>query len=329
MSRPRSEKVENVKEKIRIRLREGVHRPGDRFLSTRDVAGTFEVSYQTAHRLVRELCEEGWLERRAASGTFIAGQTPAPVGVQLFWSARARRRGSFGARLLSDLTRRLDRDRIVWKIAWVDTAWKMHPKYFPIVWEMPRILEECVEHKRGALLLNDRPQPGLQAAFFDSVSMDDYSGGACAAQLLMKEAPSQTRFAVLSGPSSDSRSNARRDGFLSLAQAQVIESQSWFVEDGLRVADKVLSAGRDGVFCCNDRLAQAVLDYARQHKVLCPPLIGFDDAPVAEELNLTTIAIPWDEMVSGATEIIKRRLNGDTSAARQLIITPRPVVRKL
>jgi DNA-binding GntR family transcriptional regulator len=138
MSRPRSEKVEIIKEKIRTRLREGVHRPGDRFLSTRAVASTFEVSYQTAHRLIGELCEEGWLERRAASGTFIAGQSPAPVGVQLFWSARARRKGSFGARLLSDLTRRLNRDRIVWKIAWTDTAFKLHPKYFPLVWKCRR-----------------------------------------------------------------------------------------------------------------------------------------------------------------------------------------------
>jgi DNA-binding LacI/PurR family transcriptional regulator len=72
-----------------------------------------------------------------------------------------------------------------------------------------------------------------------------------------------------------------------------------------------------------------VISHAQEHKRVCPRLVGFDDAPVAEELNLTTIAIPWDEVIGGAVEIIKRRLNGDTSAARQLIVTPRPVVRKL
>ena len=332
MSRQRSEKIEFVKSKIRTRLREGVYRPGDRFLSAREVAGHFGISYQTSHRLIGELSDEGLLERRAASGTFIPGGHVEMVGAQLFWNARARRKGSFGARLLEDFTVRLKRDRIPYKLAWSDAARPATPasKYFPIVWERSEIVGACVRHKRAALLLNDRPQPGLAAAWLDSVSINDYSGGVCAAQLLLKATASGAKLAVVSGPCDDVRSNARRDGFLSLAKrATVVPSRSWFFEDGYEVASRVVQSGRDGIFCCNDRLAQAMLKWCEDNKVLCPRIVGFDDAPIAEQLNLTTIAIPWDEMIAGAVDTLKRRLNGDSSAARQLIVTPRPIVRKL
>jgi DNA-binding LacI/PurR family transcriptional regulator len=108
-----------------------------------------------------------------------------------------------------------------------------------------------------------------------------------------------------------------------------VTSQSWFFEDGFQVAAAVVEQGRDGIFCCNDRLAQAVLRWCDEHGVATPPLVGFDDAPIAETLNLTTIALPWDEMISAAADIIKRRLAGAGGAARQLIFTPRPVIRQL
>mgnify|MGYP003552026228 CR=1 FL=1 len=46
-----------------------------------------------------------------------------------------------------------------------------------------------------------------------------------------------------------------------------------------------------------------------------PPIVGFDDAPIAEQLNLTTIGLPWDEMLDGVIRTAKRRLAGDTARA--------------
>jgi DNA-binding LacI/PurR family transcriptional regulator len=95
---------------------------------------------------------------------------------------------------------------------------------------------------------------------------------------------------------------------------------------GLKNLARALVAGVEGVFCCNDRLAQAVLAFAADIGLLRPRVVGFDNAPVAERLNLTTIAIPWGEMVA---EIAGRRLAGDASTTRQVIVTPRPIVRAL
>src|SRR5690606_20481803 len=91
-------------------------------------------------------------------------------------------------------------------------------------------------------------------------------------------------------------------------------------EDGLLAAPVVLKKKTEAVFCCNDRLAEAVASYCDQHGLRRPRLIGFDDAPVAEALNLSTIAIPWQELVDASMAVIRKRLRGETStAARQVL----------
>jgi hypothetical protein len=322
--------VEEIKATLAKRLTDGVYRAGDRFLSARQLAAQFKISYQTAHRLLQELCQERLLERRAASGTYVPGGRMELYGVQLIFHPRARRPRSFGARLLEDLKRRLERDRLFLAVSWPNGRVKLDPDLFPVIWESPAAVERCLRAGRPALILNDRPRPGLDAALFDSVSLDDFSGGVCAAQLLARDLPraGQPRLAVLSGPATDRRSNQRRDGFLSLVpRAAVVESQGWYFEDGYKVAGEAVRRGRDGIFCCNDRLAESVISYCRDHNLARPRLVGFDDAPIAEQLNLSTIAIPWEEIIAGAIDIIRKRLDGDSTAARQLIFTPRPIIR--
>ena len=109
----------------------------------------------------------------------------------------------------------------------------------------------------------------------------------------------------------------------------MVVAGSWYFEDGYAKAGAAVKAGRAGLFCCNDRLAEAVIAYCRAQDLAIPRVVGFDDAPVSEQLDLTTIAIPWDEMIAGAAGLIRRRLTGDSSVARQLILTPRPVIRFL
>ncbi|BCM88504.1 hypothetical protein IAD21_00337 [Abditibacteriota bacterium] len=330
MPRPRSQKVELVTQKLRTRLQAGVHRPGERFLSTRELESTFGISYQTAHRVLGELCGEGLLERRAGSGTFIPGGIVDLQGVQLIMNPRANIPKSFGARLLEDLTQRLDNDRISWKLSWTDGTERVSRTRLPILWEAREALRECGASNRCALLLNDRPRPGLESALIDSVSIDDFSGGASAAGLLKNVAPRQSRFVVVTGPEEDSRSQDRRDGFLSVCEdARVVVAGSWFLEDGTKVAPTVVREGVDGIFCCNDRLAEAVWRWCETHECPLPPLIGFDNAPIAESLDLTTIAIPWDDMITGALDVVKKRLSGGGGAARQLILTPLPIIRRL
>jgi hypothetical protein len=330
MARPRSERVDEVKAKLALRLREGFYRPGDRFLSTRAVATKFNVCYQTAHRLIQELCRDGVLERRAASGTYIPGNKNVCAGVQLIFHPRSRREDSFGARLLGALLARLERERIKWSLDWTESRRvKLAPDLFPVIWESDAAMRACLKQRRSALLLNDQPRPGMESVFIDSVTADDFSGGASAAQLLLQRAGRAGNLAVVGGPAEDIRSRQRVEGFKSVARATVVTSGGWFFEHGYRAAKTVLKKKPKGIFCCNDRVAEAIISFCQQQKVACPPIVGFDDAPIAEKLNLTTIAIPWEELVSGAIAVIRKRMSGDNGTASHQIFMPRPVIRKL
>ncbi|MEP0763637.1 MAG: substrate-binding domain-containing protein, partial [Chloroflexota bacterium] len=56
----------------------------------------------------------------------------------------------------------------------------------------------------------------------------------------------------------------------------------------MAVAPRLFASEPDGVFCCNDRLAQGLLLAAARHGRALPHIVGFDDAPIAAQLNLST-----------------------------------------
>ena len=323
----RTRKTDDVKLRILNRLHNGFYQPGDRFLSIRDVAELFGVSYQTAHRLIGELCDEGLLERRPQSGTYVPGGPQALAGAQLVFAVRAQHAESFGAKLLAQLVRRLELERIDFTLAWDDPPPTLVADRVPIIWECPAAVQMSIQRRQAAVLINDRPRVGLESLFVDSVSTDDYAGGACAAQVLQSHTRAAEGFAIIAGPQNDVRSRSRVEGFLSVLPAVVVPSESWFYEGGYRVAGEALGHARRGLFCCNDQLARAVLDYCRDHQLAPPPLVGFDDAPIAETLNLTTIAIPWDELIDGVVRLVKRRLAGDRATSSHQVFNPRPILR--
>ena len=330
MPRPRSSHVSEVKAALVARLRGGFAQPGGRFLSTRAVAQRFTVSYQTAHRLLGELESEGLLHRRAASGSYVPGQAVTLRGAQLIFHARAKRRGSFGAHLLELLGSALQAQGIPFVRSWAadGSVPRVRVDHYPVAWECRAAVEAGAGTRRFALCLNDRPPVGLGGGYVDAVTTDDFSGGACAAELLKERTGRTAGFAVLGGPADDLRSVQRIAGFRAhAAAARLVCAGSWFVEGGLARAGAILAGNPAGIFACNDRLAEAVITYCRQHRRLLPPLVGFDNAPIAERLRLTTIGIPWSSMVTEAVRIVGARLAGGTDAARLVSLSHEPVLR--
>lgn len=330
MPRPRTAHVLEVKAALAARLRSHLAHPGGRFLSTRAVAQRFAVSYQTAHRLLAELQAEGLLQRRAASGTYLPGERRSVRGVQLIFHPRARRRGSFGAHLLALLTAALELRGIAIVRTWPgeDGAPRLRPDHYPIVWEHRETIAAASAARRFALLLNDRPPAGLGGGFIDAVTTDDFSGGACAAELLKERTGRTEGFTVLGGPADDNRSLQRVAGFCAHAgRTRVVHAASWFVEAGREQAAEILGRAPAGIFACNDRLAESLIRYARDERLPLPPLVGFDNAPVAEELRLTSIGIPWDAFVAVALEIIVARVSGSSAPARLQTLAHEPVLR--
>ena len=329
MARPRSARISEIKTKLIARIRDGFHRPGELFLSNRALSDRYGVSYQTAHILMEELVREGWLERRPSSGTYIAGREEKLIGVQLIFSSRARTPGSFGANLLQRMSRALKDAEFPSVQTWAEGKVPFRARHLPVLWECSHLVERFTSERRFCLLLHDAPPPGLAASYVDCVRTDDFSGGVCAAQVLMQRLRDARGLVVLAGPKEDRRSSQRVEGFLKVApDARVIYSGGWFLEHGRAAASALMSENLRGVFCCNDRLAQGVIaEFETKGVQPMPYVVGFDNAPIAEALHLSTIAIPWEQFAAEAVDLARNRLNGATSPARQIILSLRPHIR--
>lgn len=323
----RSVRVADAAAALRQRLNSGLYRPGDRFMSNRAAAAQCGISYQTAHRVLNDLVAEGLLERRDRSGTYLPGRVERPASIELVMHPRARTPGSFGAKLLDTLRRELHGLRL----GEVPVSYGMDarpgPDRLAILWEAAETLRGLIRHGRRAILVNDRPAPGLDNRLIDSVSTDDFAGGVVAAQYLSRTLDPGADCLVLAGPRHDPRSRARAAGFQSERSAEVIYCANWYAQAAALIAPQVLARRPAGVFCCNDRLAQGLIEVARRDRQMLPRLVGFDNAPVAERLNLTTIAIPWDAIAAAVSRLARERLAGQDHPATHLIYYPSLLLR--
>ncbi len=327
MARPRSQKVIELKEKLIRRIEHGYYQPGSRFMSNRALGQRFEISYQTADTLMRELVAEGYLFRKPGSGTYLRGEASLLTGVELILNERAKRGGSFGALLRDRLVQGFERVGISVKIRWDSPSLQILTHSLPVFWECLPLPRPSVEVGRYCLLINQAPPKGLSGAYVDAVSVDDHSGGIAAGELVSGRTETNG-VVVLGGPETDQRCLDRVSGFLEvISKARVYYADSWFYEDGLKAAAFLFKQPPKVVFCANDRLAQSLVDYAKSNRIELPKIIGFDDAPVAEQLNLTTIAMPWAEVVTNVVEVAQKRINGDTSTGSSRVLAPRPVLR--
>lgn len=72
MNRARKPRYQQVKDLIIERIASGDLRPRDRVPSENELVESAGVSRMTANRALRELTSEGYVERRAGSGTYVA-----------------------------------------------------------------------------------------------------------------------------------------------------------------------------------------------------------------------------------------------------------------
>jgi DNA-binding transcriptional regulator YhcF (GntR family) len=325
--RPRGE-VDKIRASLRIMVSDEFRRAGQRFVSARYISQRFKVSYQTAHRLLTELESDGFIIRRAGSGSFIAGHQNTLQSALLIFAKRAKRSGSFGDLLLRQLVSKLEAMELRFEVTFGGIApMQVREDVYPVLWESPRLMHDLSADYRFSLVLHDKPPAGIGSLFTDSISVDDFSGGITAGQILSRYSP--RRPVVIGGPGADARSQNRIDGFRQIfPSAQVIQAGTWFLSSAVQnIAVPLRSLQADALFCCSDRLAQATLICYQKLKISTPIIIGFDNAPVAETLSLSTIGIPWEEVARAAAAVIKKRLDGQTDHASAIVLPPIPVIR--
>lgn len=317
----RSHRIQGVYQALEQRLSNRLHRPGDRFVTARQVAEQYGISYQTAHRILADLAQRGLIERRPRGGSFIAGTSPKPTHVQLVLHPRAGNPHSFGGKLRSFLMQTLNEANIECRLSNDDAP--IDSSALPVIWESPRAVDHCVANQRPGILVNERPKPSWGSSLLDSVGTDDFAGGALAADTLLRASTTPRRFGILAGPVGDRRSDERVAGFLSrVKDTAMTHAANWHRDAGRRAGHELIKESPTGIFAANDRLAQGTL-LAYQDAGQHPPLIvGYDDAPIAQKIGLTTIALPWEDIAQTVVQRAQIRLQAGFSSACTFLFQP-------
>jgi DNA-binding LacI/PurR family transcriptional regulator len=173
-----------------------------------------------------------------------------------------------------------------------------------------KMARACRQHQIKVVLLN-RVQRDIR---INAVACDNYQGGRDVARLLLERGHRKIGF--IGGIANTSTHAERARGFREvLTEAgSSIHSQSLgdFEYRGGYLAGQTLLSMREppsAIFCCNDIMALALIDVARERGVRVPDdlaVVGFDDIPMASwnAYRLTTVRQPVELMVQEALSLI-------------------------
>lgn len=173
----------------------------------------------------------------------------------------------------------------------------------------------------------------------DSCVADDQEGGRQAASILLDSG--HRRISALFGPPTASTAKGRAAGFRERLLEAGIELPEHRVRQGAYEysygweALPQLISGRHrptAVFCGNDVIALGALNAAFARGMRVPDdlaIIGFDDLEETSRpmINLTTIHVPFQDMLRTAVTLLLERVGGHSGGGRRVIHPVFPVLR--
>jgi DNA-binding LacI/PurR family transcriptional regulator len=173
-----------------------------------------------------------------------------------------------------------------------------------------KMTRTCRQHQIKVVLLN-RIQRDIR---INAVACDNYQGGRDIGRLLLNRGYRKVGFVggIVDTSTHAERARGFRDVLAEAGQSIYTQVHGDFnYQDAYQAGLKLLSAaGRpDAIFCCNDIMALAVVDAARECGVQVPAdvaIAGFDDIPMAgwNSYRLTTVRQPVERMVQEALNLI-------------------------
>jgi LacI family transcriptional regulator len=342
----------------------GKYGPSGRLPSEAQLVKKFRVSRPTVARALRDLQAEGLIERRAGSGTYVRRHTPnSPATRQLGLLIAGLGATEIFELICGELASLARANE--YSLLWGDSA---HPRpdqdvtkeravelceqfverriagVFFAPYELTseyaeanrRIAERFRDAGIPVVLLDRDLAPFPQRSNFDLVGIDNLAAGYLLAEHLFKLGCG--RLAFLARPHSAATVDARIAG----VREALVRHQLELPPDWIQVGDpedmkfvRLLVGGRrwDAVICANDLTAAHLLRTLEKNNVRVPRdvrVVGFDDARYATLLSvpLTTIHQPCRDIAITAYRALLERIAEPTLPARNLLLTPRLVVRE-
>ena len=363
VSEPRHRQISR---ELLTEIASGKYGAGGRFPSEAQLCRKFGVSRPTVGRALRELQEQGLIERRVGSGTFVRASRPAAAStdsrqlgllvpglgkIEIFEVicgelAGLARVHDFGMLWGGASRPRADADMTTQEAE--DLADLFVEKALAGVFFAPfeqtvdqdpanrRIVEKFRNAGIPLILLDRDLVPFPRRSPHDLVGIDNFAGGYLLAEHLVKLGA--RRLAIVTRPLSAATVDARITGARAALTAHGVEPEDPFV----RVGDptdpdfvrQVLSSKRvEAVICTNDHTAAEFMQSLGRLRVSVPDslrVVGFDDVRYATLLpvQLTTVQQPCREIALAAFQAMRDRIADPALPPRSVLLTPRLIVRE-
>ena len=359
-------KHRDISRQLRADIAAGRYAAGARLPSEPQLVKRFGVSRPTVGRALLDLQNEGLIERRAGSGTYVKGNAPVQAAsstrqlgllipgldtteifqlicgelaslarvhdYSLLWGGSTHPRQDTDASL--EHADELCQQFIERRVSGVFFA---PYELLPGQEEANRRLAVSLRQAGIPVVLLDRDlMPFPNRSDFDLVGLDNMAGGYLLAEHLIKLGCRRLHFVARprSAPTVDARIAGVREA---LVRHRLDLDPGW-----LHIGDpgdtkfvRKLTAGKqaDACICANDDTAARLLRSLEASGVKVPRdvrVVGFDDAKYATLVSppLTTIHQPCREIALIAFRAMLERIAEPTLPARSLALTPRLVVRE-
>jgi LacI family transcriptional regulator len=363
---PSEPKHRLISRELLAEIAAGKYAPSGRLPSEAQLVERFKVARPTAARALRDLQDQGLIERRVGSGTYVRGPASPPPGVAqrqigllipglgtteifevicgelaglarvhdyvLLWGGSARPRQQQNASV--EDAEGLCQPFIQAKASGVFFAPIEHLARKE---EMNRRLAERLRQAGIAVVLLDRDLGAFPArSEFDLVGADNFAAGYVLAEHLLKLGCHRLAFVAppLSAPTVGLRVAGAREALL--------DRRLPVPADFLRVGEpddpqlvRALGAGKrvDAVICANDRVAALLMrSFAKAgfHVPRDVRVVGFDDVKYATLLSvpLTTMHQPCREIAATAFRAMLDRISDPALPPRSFMISTSLVVRE-
>lgn len=358
-------KHRQLSQRLLTDIANGKFGPGSRLPSEAQLCEKFNLSRPTVGRALRELQDQGLIERRVGSGSYVRS-TPSPqksafqqlgllvpgLGtIEIFevicgelaglarvndyvtlWggSGRPRPDVNMAVQEAEELA-----DVFVEKaVAGVFFAPFEHSPDKDLA--NRRIVEKFRQAGIPVVLLDRDLGPFPYRGGYDLVGIDNYLGGYLLAEHLAKLGAKKTVF--FTRPHAAGTVDARIAGARAALQARAAVAAEPFVRTG-DPADinfvRSLNFGKniDAVICANDSTAAQLMQTLARLKLTVPKslrVVGFDDVRYATLLTvqLTTIHQPCRDIAVAAMHAMRERIAEPTLPPRTVTLTPRLIVRE-
>jgi DNA-binding LacI/PurR family transcriptional regulator len=357
-----------VSRQLTIEITAGKYSKSGRLPSEAQLVKRFNVSRPTVGRAMRELHEQGLIERRAGSGTYIRTEkdrarsehTAAPrIGLLMPSQSHTEIFEPICAELASLAH---VKDYGLWWGDSVPFASKTHMTAVEAETLCEHFIERGVvgvffasfEHQKDFEAVNQRITERLKKAGipivlldrdigvfpnrseFDIVGVDNVAGGYLLANHLIKLGVRRMVY-------------VKRPLTASTVDSRIIGAQKAILDNGLQIPQPFVYSGDpadvkfvtsfsqnkeiDAVLCTNDHLAAELLQTLTRIGIRIPKslrLVGFDNVRFASLLSipLTTVEQPVRDIAITAFSALLERMTDSALPPRTLILTPRLVVRE-